>query len=148
MLVFGDRNQQFGRSLRHLVTAISELDAGCVRVFARWLRSNNTVQEASIPYRRSDGGIRRELIRERTRAGITPERRARKPAGRGVSVDMAAVSARRAAGESLRGHCARSRSQSGALGEVFQGRRARVRSLIPRLDCSCFAYARRALGER
>jgi DNA invertase Pin-like site-specific DNA recombinase len=96
---------RFGRSLRHLVTAISELDA--VRVAFVSLRDgfDLTTPSGRLQFHivAAMAEFERELIRERTRAGISNARAKGKTIGRPrESVDLAAVTARRAAGESLR----------------------------------------------
>src|SRR5947207_10384195 len=93
---------RFGRSLRHLVTAISELDA--VRVAFVSLRDGFDLTTPSGRLQFHIVGamaeFERELIRERTRAGISNARAQGKTIGRPrESLDLAAVSARRAAGE-------------------------------------------------
>lgn len=96
---------RFGRSLKHLVTALAELDAVGV-VFV----SLKDGFDLTTPGGRAMFGMcavmaefERALICERVRAGMAHARAKGKRLGRSARyVDMDAVAARRASGESLR----------------------------------------------
>jgi DNA invertase Pin-like site-specific DNA recombinase len=96
---------RFGRSLKHLVTALAELDAVGV-VFV----SLKDGFDLTTPGGRAMFGMcavmaefERALICERVRSGMENARRKGRRLGRSaVYVDMGVVAARRASGESLR----------------------------------------------
>ena len=96
---------RFGRSLKHLLTALADLESLGVTFVS--LRDGF---DLSTPSGRlmfqiigAMGEFERNLIRERVRAGMAHARSKGKPVGRSARVlDMYAVQARRANGESLR----------------------------------------------
>ena len=99
---------RFGRSLKHLIMTLADLEALGIAFVS--LRDGF---DLSTPSGRlmfqiigAMGEFERNLIRERVRAGMAHAKAKGGKLGRSrVHVDMAAVEARKAKGESLAGHC-------------------------------------------
>jgi DNA invertase Pin-like site-specific DNA recombinase len=100
---------RFGRSLKHLVTALADLESLGITFVS--LRDGFDLSTASgrlmFQIIGAMGEFERNLIRERVKAGMTNARRKGvrigRPSGPAIAIDMRSVRARRAAGESLRG---------------------------------------------
>ena len=96
---------RFGRSLRHLVTALADLHAVGVAFvsFKEGLDLSTPTGRLMFHIVGAIAEFERELIRERVRAGMAHARSKGRKLGRPTAnVDLRDVSARRAAGESLR----------------------------------------------
>jgi DNA invertase Pin-like site-specific DNA recombinase len=96
---------RFGRSLKHLVTALDDLHAVGVAFVSlkEGLDLSTPTGRLTFHIVAAIAEFERELIRERVRAGMAHARSKGRKLGRpSVKVDMAVVTARRAAGESLR----------------------------------------------
>jgi DNA invertase Pin-like site-specific DNA recombinase len=99
---------RFGRSLKHLVTALADLESLGITFVS--LRDGFDLSTASgrlmFQIIGAMGEFERNLIRERVKAGMTNARRKGirigRPSGPAIAIDMRSVRARRAAGESLR----------------------------------------------
>lgn len=99
---------RFGRSLKHLVTALADLESLGITFVS--LRDGFDLSTASgrlmFQIIGAMGEFERNLIRERVKAGMTNARRKGirigRPSGPAIHIDMRSVCARRAAGESLR----------------------------------------------
>jgi DNA invertase Pin-like site-specific DNA recombinase len=99
---------RFGRSLKHLVTALADLESLGVTFVS--LRDGFDLSTASgrlmFQIIGAMGEFERNLIRERVKAGMTNARRKGirigRPTGPAIAIDMRSVRARRAAGDSLR----------------------------------------------
>lgn len=96
---------RFGRSLKHLVMALADLESLGIAFVS--LRDGFDLSTASgrlmFQIIGAMGEFERNLIRERVRAGMENARRKGRRLGRSARyVDMDAVEARRASGESLR----------------------------------------------
>jgi DNA invertase Pin-like site-specific DNA recombinase len=99
---------RFGRSLKHLVTALADLESLGITFVS--LRDSFDLSTASgrlmFQIIGAMGEFERNLIRERVKAGMTNARRKGirigRPSGAAIAIDMRSVRARRAAGESLR----------------------------------------------
>jgi DNA invertase Pin-like site-specific DNA recombinase len=96
---------RFGRSLKHLVTALADLhDVGVAFVsFKEGLDLSTPTRRLMFHIVGAIAEFERELIRERVKAGIANAKSKGVRVGRPASdVDILGVSARRAAGKSLR----------------------------------------------
>lgn len=99
---------RFGRSLKHLVTALADLESLGITFVS--LRDGFDLSTASgrlmFQIIGAMGEFERNLIRERVKAGMTNARRKGirigRPSGPAIHIDMRSVRARRASGESLR----------------------------------------------
>lgn len=96
---------RFGRSLKHLVTALAELEALGVAFVSLKDGFDLSTPQGRLLFQivGAMAEFERSLICERVRAGMENARRKGRRVGRSaVYVDMDAVEARKAAGESLR----------------------------------------------
>jgi DNA invertase Pin-like site-specific DNA recombinase len=99
---------RFGRSLKHLVTALADLESLGITFVS--LRDGFDLSTASgrlmFQIIGAMGEFERNLIRERVKAGMTNARRKGirigRPSGPAIKIDMRSVRARRDSGESLR----------------------------------------------
>jgi DNA invertase Pin-like site-specific DNA recombinase len=96
---------RFGRSLKHLVMTLADLEALGITFVSLRDGFDLSTPSGRLMFRiiGAMGEFERNLIRERVRAGMAHARTKGRRLGRArLYVDMAAVAARRASGESLR----------------------------------------------
>ena len=96
---------RFGRSLKHLVTALAEFESLGVAFVSLRVGFDLSTPSGRLMFQiiGAMGEFERNLIRERVRAGMAHARAKGRKLGRTARVlDMAKVAARRASGESLR----------------------------------------------